>query len=114
MKKHKKREFKRYNGVPKHLRTQKTPKGMDYHHLIPYSVCHKTERNNLVLIKKVKHKAFHYSFGNRTIGEILNNFSSLANKVTKGNWEIMFGKKTVRQAYLLLDRLWSIKKQIKI
>jgi hypothetical protein len=27
-----------------------------------------------MLIKKIKHKAFHYSFGNRPIGDIINNF----------------------------------------
>lgn len=107
------RKQKKYKGLPKHLRTRKIPKGMDHHHLIPFCICRKTTKNNLVLIKRVKHIALHQSFGNLPIDEILDNFSTLEKKITRENWRIMFGNKTPRQAWLLLDRLWAIKKQIK-
>jgi hypothetical protein len=86
---------------------------MDKHHLIPKQQKGKTKANNLVILKREKHVAFHRAFRNRTIGDMLQYFSLLSGYVARKDWEIIFGNKTERQAYLLLDRLWSIKKQIK-
>lgn len=107
------RKYKRHRGIPKELRERATPKGMNYHHLIPYCICRKTVKNNLVLLKKVRHIAFHKSFENIPFDEILKNFSVLSKRVSKENWKIIFGNKTKEEAWLLLNRLWSIKKQIK-
>lgn len=85
---------------------------VNHHHLIPRSRHGQDLQSNLLLIKVVRHRNWHKMWANRTLLEIIRLLELADEKKFNPSpqWRNVFGDKSLKEATLLLKRVYKIKK----
>ena len=86
---------------------------MSKHHLIPKSLGGVKKQYNLLRLWRDKHDSFHKIFDNETLTSILDILlhgkKNIGKYVGGKHWKMLFGNRTLIEAYLLLKRVHSLK-----
>jgi hypothetical protein len=86
---------------------------MSKHHLVPKSLGGCKKEYNLLRLWRDKHDSFHKIFENETLSQILETLlhgrKNIGKYVGTKHWSLLFGNRTLIEAYLLLKRVHELK-----
>ena len=80
------------------------------HHIINKKNSGKTKPDNILMLWRDKHTAFHDLFKNSSLREIIQNWNRYQLSTTRWQWKLVFHNLTFEEAKKLLQRVWKIKR----